>query len=312
MSLAPSSREETAHHRLRCERAGIPARRYVRPRHSNLLLGGMRFHLVSWGSEDLPPVLFLHGGNQTARTWDLICHELSASHRCLALDQRGHGDSEWSPAFDYGPDAHARDIAALVDHYRIEQLVMVGMSMGCVNALRYAIDHPERLAGLVAVDAGPWVRLDGAQRISDFVRDCTELPALEDYVERAMRFNPRRDPRLLRVSLRHSLRRLPDGSLTWKSDRRRPLDPNSLEPMLVDLRDGLDRIVCPALVVRGAQSDVFSDADARRFAEALPRGRWTSVPGAGHTVQGDNPARLLEEIRAFLREIEIRPSSCRT
>ena len=118
-----------------------------------------------------------------------------------------------------------------------------------------------------------------------------------------MRFNPRRDPCLLRISLRHSLRSLPDGSLTWKSDRRRLRDPSSLEPMLEDLRDGIDRIHCPALVVRGAESDVFLDADARRFAEALPRGRWTSVPGAGHTVQGDNPAGLLEEIRGFLREI---------
>ena len=303
MSLTPSTCEEAAHHRLRCERAGIPAQLYAPPRHSNLLLGGMRFHLVSWGEDDLPTILFLHGGNQTARTWDLICHELSASHRCLALDQRGHGDSEWSYAFDYGARAHARDITALVDHFGLERLVVVGMSMGCINALRYAIDHPERLAGLVAVDAGPWVRLDGAQGISDFVQDCAELPSLEDYVDRAMRFNPRRDPRLLRISLRHNLRRLPDGNLTWKSDQRRHRDMSSLEPMLDDLRDGIDRIRCPALVVRGAESEVFLDVDAERFAEALPRGRWTSVPGAGHTVQGDNPAALLEELRAFLREI---------
>ncbi len=303
MNLAVDPSEEVEHHRLRCERAGIPARAYVPPRHRNLLLDGMRFHLLSWGVDSLPPVLFLHGGNQTARTWDLICHELAASHWCLALDQRGHGDSEWSYAFDYSVRAHARDITALVDQLQLERLVLVGMSMGCVNAVRYAIDHPQRLAGLVAIDAGPWVRVDGANRICDFVESCTELESLEDYVRESMRFNPRRDPRLLRVSLRHNLRQLPDGRLTWKSDRRRRLDPSSFEPALTELRDDLDRIRCPSLVVRGAESDVFLDEHAERFANALPDGRWIRIPSAGHTVQGDNPATLIEELREFLRVI---------
>ena len=60
---------------------------------------------------------------------------------------------------------------------------------------------------------------------------------------------------------------------------------------------------CPTLVVRGAESDVFHDEDAERLAGALPDGRWVKVEGAGHTVQGDNPAGLLAALREFLAEV---------
>ena len=245
MSFPLDLDEQARHHRLRCQIAGIPERPYVSPESRHLLLRNRRFHLLTWGADALPPVLFLHGGNQTAYTWDLVCHELAADYRCLALDQRGHGDSEWSYELDYGVRAHAGDIAALVDELGLERFVLVGMSMGCMNGLRYAIDSPGRIAGFVAVDAGPWVSTAGADRIRDFVERCGELDSLEDYVREALRFNPRRNARLLRTSLLHNLRRLPNGRLTWKTDSRRRFARKDWQPILEGLRIGLDRIRNP-------------------------------------------------------------------
>src|SRR5205814_301136 len=160
------------------------------------------------------------GGGLTAHTWDLVCLALRAEFRCLALDQRGHGDSEWSPTLDYAPEAHVRDIAALIDHLGLDRPVLVGQSMGGMNALAYAARPGARLAGLVLVDVGPDIRWDGAQRIATFVQGPGELDSVEAFVERARAFSPSRDPRLLRRSILHNLRELPDGRWTWKYDRR--------------------------------------------------------------------------------------------
>jgi esterase len=294
--------EERAHHELAAERAGLAIAEFVEPDDRHVVLGGLRLHYLDWGTEGRPPALFLHGGGQTARTWDLPCLALRRELHCIALDQRGHGDSEWAYDFAYAPEHHAEDFAALLDHRGVERAIVVGMSMGCLNGLAFALAHPERVAAFVAVDAGPWVQMEGGRRIVEFVREADGGGDLEAWVAAAQRFNPRRDARLLRRSLLHNLRALPDGTLTWKTDRRRPPDLAAMHGRLESLRARLGEIRCPTLVVRGAESDVFSDADAERFAAALPDGRWVRVAGAGHTVQGDQPAALVREVRAFLRE----------
>ena len=119
--------------------------------------------------------------------------------------------------------------------------------------------------------------------------------------ERAIAFNPRRDPLILRRSLMHNLRQQEDGNWMWKYDRRRFQqmgDRNSAERQR--LADGLANVTCPTLVVRGAESDVFHDEDAERLASSMPDGRWIKIPKAGHTVQGDNPKDLVAALREFL------------
>jgi esterase len=298
---------ENAHHREVAARAGLAIPEFVAPEHAHVVLGGIRLHYLDWGTAGRVPALFLHGGNQTARTWDLCCLALRSELHCIALDQRGHGDSEWSYDFSYAPEFHAADFAALLDHLAIERAVVIGMSMGCLNGLAFALAHPERVAALVAVDAGPWVQIEGGRRIVDFVREADGGGDLEAWVAAARRFNPRRDPAILRRSLLHNLRALPDGTLTWKSDRRRPTDLAAMQARLAELGTRVGAIRCPALVVRGAESDVFSDADAERFAAALPDARRVAIPGAGHTVQGDQPAALVREVRAFLGGIGALP-----
>ncbi|MCG8588010.1 MAG: alpha/beta hydrolase [Proteobacteria bacterium] len=295
-----SPAEERAHHRLAAERAGLQVPEFVSPEHHHAVLGGLRLHYLDWGTAGRLPALFLHGGGQTARTWDLPCLALRGEFHCLALDQRGHGDSEWSPTSDYAPEQHAEDFLRLLDALAIERAVVVGMSMGCLNGLTFAALHPERVAAFVAVDAGPWVRVEGAQPIIDFVTTADGGESLEAFVEHALRFNPRRDRRLLEVSLRHNLRVRADGRLTWKTDRREPLRFERMRDTLAGLRERLAAIDCPTLVLRGAESEVFLDEHAARFAEAVPQGRWERVEGAGHTIQGDAPGALVAAIRRFL------------
>ena len=297
---APTPAEERAHHRLGAQLAGLEIPEFVAPDHLHRVIDGLRLHCVDWGIRGRLPVLFLHGGGQTARTWDLPCLALRRDFHCLALDQRGHGDSEWSNSLDYSPESHTRDVVGLLDALKIERAAVVGMSMGCINGMRLATSHPDRVAAFVAVDAGPWVRTEGVRLIQEFVANADGAESLEVLIEKVIRFNPRRDRRLLAVSLRHNLRMLPDGRLTWKTDRRRPIDLRRMTDWLEDLQARVGDIRCPTLILRGSESELFLDEHAARFADALPAARWTRIDGAGHTIQGDAPGALVREIQQFL------------
>ena len=303
MSL--TAEEFRAHLEQSATMAGVSLPDLTLPSEHHLILGRMRFHYLDWGTAGRPPVLFLHGGGLNAHTWDLVCAALRPERHCLALDQRGHGESEWSPEMDYSTESHVGDLDAFVRHRALDRFVLVGMSLGGVNALAWAGRHGARLAGLVLVDVGPEVRTEGVRKIAAFTSEATPLDSVEAYVERALAFNPRRNRDLLRRSLLHNLRRMPDGRFMWKYDQRHrgKVDSEAYARRRVLLWSAVERVACPTLVVRGAQSEVFHDEDAERLAGRLRQGRWARVEGAGHTVQGDNPAGLLVHLRAFLDEV---------
>jgi pimeloyl-ACP methyl ester carboxylesterase len=302
MASTPAT-EQLSHLERAVSLAGLGAVEVVLPAEREAALDGIRLHWLDWGTEGWP-VLFLHGGCLTARTWDLVCLALRGDHHCVAPDARGHGDSEWSPGLDYGVETLAADLERLVEHLGLERPILVGQSLCGLTALVYARRRPAAVAGLVLVDVVTEVQRAGTDRIADFVAGPAELDSVDAFVERARAFNPARDPRLLRRSLLHNLRPLPDGGWTWKYDRRIATR-ERLDALHADLRavsEDLDAVTCPTLVVRGADSDVVTPAAAEAFARALPDARVAIVPDSGHTVQGDNARGLVEALRPFLAE----------
>ena len=302
MSLSPEEYRE--HLATTAVRAGFSfdESQVVLPQSREFHLGRMRFHYLDWGNKHRPTIVFLHGGALTAHTWDLVCLALRDDFHCVALDQRGHGDSDWAADGDYSIGAALADSKGFVDHLGLDKFILVGMSLGAINSLAFAAAHPERLSHLVIIDAGPEMRRPGSSRIRDFVTQVQETVTVEAIIEKALEFNPRRDPKILRRSLMHNLRQQPDGTWRWKYDTQRfkALDQEVHRAERAKLADGLARIACPALVVRGGESDVFHEEDGIRLAQRLPRGKFVTVPKAGHTVQGDNPKDLVAELRRFL------------
>jgi pimeloyl-ACP methyl ester carboxylesterase len=301
--------EQTEHLREVAELAGLALPDVVLPDERHVVLNGMRLHYLDWGTSGRRPILFLHGGALNAHTWDLICLALRADYHCLALDLRGHGNSEWSPVSDYRLDAYRADIEALVGELGLDQLVLVGMSLGGMVSMAYAGRNADKLAALVLVDVGPETRDAGRQRIADFVAGPAEHDSIEDFVERAVAFNPLRRRELLRRSLQHNLRRTPHGTWIWKYDRRlySPMMTEERQRRRAELWPEILKISCATLVVRGSESEVFLDEDAEKVAAILPRGSWVKIEGAGHTVQGDQPKALVEAIRHFLEHEQIDP-----
>jgi len=303
-SLSDVDQDALAHLRSAAERAALRPARFVLPGVRDVIANGIRLQLLEWGPADAPPIVFLHGGSLTAHTWDLVCLVLSEQYRCIAVDLRGHGESEWPANADYTLDAIAADVAALIGTTVERPPVLVGMSLGGLTALLAASRPDVELSGLVVVDIGPRPRVDGVQAIIDFTSE-HELDSVDAFVQRALAFNPRRRPELLRRSLLHNLRQLPSGRWAWKWDPRRSgvSRPEQVRAHQDRLWASVSQIHCPTLVLRGERSTVFLDEDAAELAAALADARVTVVPDAGHTVQGDNPRGLLDAVVPFLAQI---------
>src|SRR6516225_8004013 len=93
--------------------AGLDPAEITLPSDHQLIIGNLRVHYLDWGGGG-QPILFLHGGGLNAHTWDVLALMLRDRYRCIALDQRGHGDSEWSPVIDYAVDSQSRDVAGFI------------------------------------------------------------------------------------------------------------------------------------------------------------------------------------------------------
>lgn len=290
--------------------AGVSVPEIVLPEERHVVLGGMRLHYLDWGTPRGETVVFLHGGGLSAHTWDIVCLALRHDYHCYALDLRGHGDSEWSPTLDYGLDANVRDLEGFLDHLDVERLFLVGQSLGGLVATGYASQHSERLAGLVVVDVSPFPPEEsGLARVRNFMLGASDFDSLEAAVDYAVAFNQKRDRRLLRHSLEHNLRRLPDGRWTWKRDQRH-LGETYFADCIAEfgtLAQAARFIRCPTLLVRGGNS-AFTREAAAKFAALLEQGRTVTVEDAGHNVQGDNPAGFLDALRPFLTEHRPRAS----
>lgn len=278
------------------------------PRDGFVQTNGIGMHYLDWGEAGKPQVLFLHGGGLTAHTWDFTCLQLRHDYHCLALDLRGHGDSD-GDGINLEPFTHREDIRGLVAELGLGRFVMVGMSMGGMNTIAYAGTHADDLAGAVIVDVSPYVRPDGSDEVGTFTGAFPAYESLDHAVEDAHRFNPHRPKEHLRYSLLHNLRQDGDGRFRWKYDRgnHAPRDPEKQRARMREVEAQLwpevAKITCPALVVRGGISKVMLEEDAERLRAALPDGRRVTIPNAGHTVQGDQPKLFAAALRDFFAEI---------
>src|SRR5271156_2818797 len=163
-----------------------PEARYVS---RQTVVRGMRFHFLEWGRPGAPTVLLLHGGNQSAHSWDLVSLHLSDRYHVFALDQRGHGDSEWSREVDYSIGAKADDALAFIEDQQLGRPVVVGHSMGGMVAMRMLVSEPSAARGLVLVDVGPELSPKGVAVISDFVVHNVEFDDLDEFLDNVARYD---------------------------------------------------------------------------------------------------------------------------
>lgn len=263
------------------------------PRDDRFVHRGLRFHTLDWGTAGLPPVVLLHGGAQTGHSFDEVSPALARRHHVVALDQRGHGDTDWAPRYDR--DAFVGDVGALLDHLGWQSAALVGMSLGGLNAIAFAAAQPDRVTALVVVDVVPTVAQAGKEAIGKqlAVRD---FASFDEAVAMAHAFNPRRTLENIRERLGHAMREGADGRWAYKFDPGIGAGAGDIESLWTAVR----RLRCPTLLIRGADSPILAPEAAERFQREVPGSRFAEVANAGHSVMGDNPPGFLAAVEPFL------------
>ena len=120
-----------------------------------LQVNGLRLHALEWGAPGRPALCFLHGGSAHAHWFDAVVPAFVDRFHVVSLDQRGHGESAWSPEAAYGTEEFAADLLGVMGALGWARMVIVGHSMGGHNAMGFSAWHPERVRGLCVVDSRP-------------------------------------------------------------------------------------------------------------------------------------------------------------
>jgi pimeloyl-ACP methyl ester carboxylesterase len=265
----------------------------VEPRSESFLVSefGPRLHSLHWGDRERPPLVLLHGGGANAHWWDHIAPAFAERFHVVALDFRGHGDSDRPRELIAG--AFRADLAALLIELGNRPATLVGHSMGAHVALDHATSFPP--AALILLDPSR----GGDKRHSRRLRLALSLgqnyASREDAVER-YRFLPDSEhaSEALRHSIaEHSVSQNSDGRWGYKFDARWFGVPGGTRP-------DPGCVPCPTLVVRGAESAILSAENARTLCNELPRGELVTLDRAGHHVQIDRPDALIRAIHDFL------------
>jgi pimeloyl-ACP methyl ester carboxylesterase len=259
-------------------------------------LGGIS--AIAW-SEGPPQVVFLHGGGQNAHTWDTVI--LGLGLPAVALDLPGHGHSAWREDGDYGPRPNAQALRPVLRELAPHPRLVVGMSLGGLTAIRLAACEPALIPELVLVDVTPSAPERHEQMTKAqlgtvaLIQGRRHFPTFSALVDEAVGSAPHRSRSSLRRGVFHNAKRLDDGSWTWRYDSFRT--GKGFEGLWADV----PAITMPTTLVRGANSHFVNDADAAQFAREAPGYRRTIVvPDSGHSVQGDQPRRLIEILRELL------------
>ncbi len=262
-----------------------------------------------------PAVLLFHGGGQTRHSWGGALLDLAdRGFHVATVDLRGHGDSDWSPGGDYGPDVFSSDVIAVAR--RFDRPALVGASLGGLSSLRAiarTADDPIA-GGLVLVDVAPSVEMSGVNRIREFMRRHIDdgFASLDDVADAVQAYNPHRPRPANLDGLRKNVRLGDDGRWYWHWDPAFMSGPNrysdetrALEESLrrADLIEAAASLTIPTLLVRGRQSDLLSAEGARQFLEMVPHAEFADVAGAGHMVAGDRNDAFNEAVVGFLARL---------
>lgn len=271
----------------------------------NIVLRQQRFHFLEWGSPDNPPIVLLHGGHQSAHSWDLVSLHLAEKYHVFALDQRGHGDSEWARDADYSSLAMSQDAEAFIEALDLKDAVLMGHSMGGRNSMLLTKRNPSRLRAVVIVDVGPEISDEGRKAISAFVRENAEFDDLEHFVRNVKKYDPFRSREHIERTVKYNMLERADGKYISKCDstpRRIGLLAANRDADTVSL-DDTRKFDLPVLVVRGEKSNILTADAAVRFEDALPQGTVITVPECGHNVHSQNTLGFLDAIGPFLANL---------
>jgi pimeloyl-ACP methyl ester carboxylesterase len=237
-----------------------------------------------------PTILMLHGGGQNRFSWKNTGQVLAdAGFHVVALDSRGHGDSDRAPDADYDVETLTADVMQVLDAIG-RPVILIGASMGGLTGILVADRAgPDRVMRLVLVDVVPRFEKNGSARIREFMFSGLHgFGSLEEAADAVAAYLPYRTRPRSPEGLKKNLR-LRDGRWYWHWDPAFMTKPGD-DPQLrtEKFEQAAADLTIPVLLIRGKLSDVVSPEGVRHFLDTVPNAEFVELSDAGHTAAGDD------------------------
>jgi pimeloyl-ACP methyl ester carboxylesterase len=250
-----------------------------------------------------PVLLFLHGSGQTRQSWNEALRAAAArGYRAYALDQRGHGDSEWSPDGAYSLELFCADLRAVIPQLEMPP-VLVGASLGGLAGMLVAGVPQPPLRALVLVDITPRVEMQGTQEVVAFMASAPEgFASLEEAAAAVAAYLPHRSRPRSTEGLRRNLRQR-GGRWYWHWDPAfmdMGRQARSQEQGASALENAARSLRIPTLLIRGGRSRIVSEQGTREFLEMAPHAEFVDIAGAHHMVAGDANSAFNDAVFGFV------------
>jgi len=270
---------------------------------------GLRLHYRDYaGAADKPPILYLHGLTRNSRDWTEFAERYSPGFRVLALEFRGRGGSDYDPIPQrYNPLTYAGDVIELLDQLALDQAIFAGTSLGGLVTLTMAAMAPQRIFATIMNDVGPDVDVEGVNRILTYVGNDRRFGSWDEAADAiaanyGASFERYTHDDWVKMAKRNC--REENGEVRFDYDMAiaEPFKTTGPTPH-VDLWPFF-RVLAerPLLVVRGAKSDLLTEATARRMQQVAPDMKLVLVPGVGHAPELNEP-EAVAAIDEFLKNL---------
>lgn len=235
-------------------------------------------------------VLCMPGLTRNGKDFEPVVELLANNYRVITVDLRGRGKSQWDPApANYQPLSYVQDMFVLLDKLQLNEVVLLGTSLGGLMAMLMAAMHPEKITAMILNDIAPEINPEGLARIKSYVGKSEPAKNWAQAMAQARRLNQREFPDLSEQQWLDFVRRL------YREDSTgRPVldyDPAISQPMAGD-----DDAVAPALwevfqqisekpmlLIRGALSDILTEAIVDKVIKKKPDVNYCCLENRGHT-----------------------------
>jgi pimeloyl-ACP methyl ester carboxylesterase len=266
-----------------------PADRYA-------TVNGLAIHYLEWGARGLKPLILLHGIARVAHTFDHVAAHFSVRHHVIAIDMRGHGDSDWDPEGAYLVEDYARDVEGLIDQLGLRNVVLWGASTGGRVAQVIAGSRPERVAAVIVEDVGPErPPAISARRGDRMAQEENGWASVDELLAKLKSDYPRTAEPLLRNLVQAGSKRRPDGRVVWKRD---PAIQKGFIP--TEIWRHVEKIRAPVIYILGGASTIVPAETQARLKRVLPQVEIVTMPGLGHYPVDEDPPGFLAIVDRFL------------
>ena len=271
---------------------------------------GLDLFFYEAGDTKHPSLLIIHGLGDEADTWRHIFVPLSKQFHVIAIDLPGFGRSD-KPTRQYTPAFMQSAILGLMDSLQIQNVILMGSSLGAILSHNLALTHPEKVSKLILVDGG----LLQTTKMGDRSLMLMAIPLLGEWFYTHLRKNPQAAFESLKPVYR-DLDALPEADReflftrvnrrVWSNGQRRAYFSTlrKLTPWVLKVQDGLEerlsRLQTPTLIIRGDADGLFSEENAQAILRSQPNATFTTLPGTGHLPQQEDPQTFLNIVLNWL------------